>query len=111
MHMDKYASVVERRIARSLVDIALADKKMISVWDGEEYTVKKSRDRTEILSALATTEYDILIFRDENGDKIGSVMLIWGNEDHLISDTTSYRYDYLNRIWDRVMVRAGVPLD
>ncbi len=108
MYMDKYASPVERRIAKAIVDVALLDGKQVSVFDGEEYTVKRSRDRKAILSALATTECDTLVFRDQSGNLIGSLSFIWGNEEDLIHDWSG---DYPNLMWTRVALRSGVEMD
>ena len=108
MYMDKYALPVERKIAKAIVDVALLDGKRVSVFDGEEYTVKRSGDRKAILSALATTECDTLVFRDQSGNFVGSICLIWGNGEDLIHDWSG-NYPYL--IWSRVAIRSGVDMD
>lgn len=88
MSLTLYASPAERRIATALVDALLAQGWSLSVEDGEEWTVKRSRDRAEVLDALATTDLDRLRARDELGAVVGTVLLIWGNGSHLISDYT-----------------------
>lgn len=76
--LDRYASYGEAVKARRLVRIALAKGYAISVYDGEEWTVKQSTDRMTVLQALATTECDTLRFR-KDGEKLGSMLLIYGN--------------------------------
>lgn len=92
-----YASTIERRIATRLVDDALAAGYSISVHDGEEWALKQSSDRATILNAMGSTDSDKLRFR-KDGEVIGTVLLIWGNEDDLISDTSeSEAIDKLTR--------------
>jgi ABC-type thiamine transport system substrate-binding protein len=90
MHRD-YTTLGERRTATRLVAAALAAGYTVSVYDGEEYTVKRSRESKKILEALASTEEDTLLIRDSAGERIGALMLIWGNDqtgEELIADHT-----------------------
>lgn len=87
--LDRYTSKGEAVAARKLVRIALTKGYSISVCDGEEWTVKQSCDRMTILVALATTSHDILCFRNEAKEKIGSMTLIYSNAENgeeLIAD-------------------------
>ena len=77
----------EKLIAVKIVDDALAAGYTISVYDGEAYPVKRSADADTILGAMASTEMDTLVFR-KDGERIGSVVLIYGNGHDLISDYT-----------------------
>lgn len=76
--LDRYATKGEAVKARRLVRLALAKGYAISVYDGEEWTVKQSTERMAVLQALATTECDTLRFR-KDGEKLGSMLLIYGN--------------------------------
>ncbi len=94
MDLDNYASKGEARAARSLVHHALRLGYCISVNDGDEWTVKASTDRNEILSALASTGWDTV--RCAKGKDEGKVVavfnLIWGNDptgEELIADHTA----------------------
>ena len=49
---------IEGRIARAIVDAALARGWSVSVFDCEEWTVKKSKVRKTIIQALFTTDDD-----------------------------------------------------
>lgn len=75
--LDRYAGSKEAVVVRRLVRTALAKGWSISVNDGEEWTVKRSTKRMEILSALATTGGDTLLFRDAEGTNLGRVLLIY----------------------------------
>lgn len=89
--LTKYATAGEARVARKLIKAALARELSISVNDGEEWTVKRSRNYREIVDALATTGEDILRMTAPTGDRIGSFVLIYGNDEtgeELISDHT-----------------------
>jgi hypothetical protein len=61
---------------------------MVSINDGEEWTVTLSTDRKEILPALATTGEDIIrLYKD--GERAGSIWLVYGNAEdgsELIAD-------------------------
>lgn len=83
----RHTTAEERRIVSRLVKIAITKGYAISVNDGEEWTVKKSRDENAILSALATTGMDVLRFRLADA-RIGDITLIWGNDEDVISDST-----------------------
>jgi len=79
--LDRYATKGEARAARKLVRAILAQGWAVSVCDGEEWTVKKSRDRMTILSALASTSDDTLRVYDAEGLlRLGFAWLIWGND-------------------------------
>lgn len=76
----KYADVIrkEAMVIRKLLTIALERGLSVSVNDGEEWTVRRSRDFATVFSALRTTDEDRLRFWD--GDKQeGDVRLIYGN--------------------------------
>lgn len=85
-----HGSTIEKIIAGKLIEAFLAQGFWISVYDGEETTVRRSTDPAEIYAALASTDGDILnIGRVGNADRIGWVYLVWGNDHHLVSDHTT----------------------
>ena len=86
MNLDKYAPESAKRIAVALVDAALAAGYSLGVYDGEETTVRHSRDRQEVLEALASTDHDHLRFYRPDASKAGYVLLIWENGDDAASD-------------------------
>jgi hypothetical protein len=76
----------EERIARMLIACLLDAGYTVSVYDGEEFALKRSRDADTIIAALASTDHDVLHARDAGGVHRGTVLLIWGNGTDLISD-------------------------
>lgn len=93
---------IEKRIARHAVKAALAAGYAVSVHDGGEWCVKRSRELSTIMDALMSTDSDTLLFRDAQGARIGTVDLVYGNDgydviaDHsmslegLLAPTTAY---------------------
>jgi len=71
---------IDRDIICAVIDDALAAGHVISVNDGEEWTVRKSADRAEVIAALVTTDADTLSIRDAEGVRVASVYLVYGNE-------------------------------
>jgi len=89
--LDRFASTGEAVKARRLIRLALEAGYVVSVQDGEEWTVKQSADRMTILAAMATTGEDRIRFRKATGERIGTAYLIYGNAhdgSELIADYT-----------------------
>jgi hypothetical protein len=84
---------IEQMIVAGLIRRALAAGYTVSVHDScdgdGEFTVKRSTNPTEILAALNTTGGDILLFRDANGARVGTVTLIYNGDDTVIADHTA----------------------
>lgn len=79
------ASDNEKRIVGKLVTDLLAEGLCLSVNDGEEITVKRSTDATEIFVALGSTGEDYLIVHFP-AHRDCWIRLIWGNDVDVISD-------------------------
>lgn len=89
----------EKAQAETLVRIVLDRGYSVSVNDGMEWVLKRSRDRAAILDALGSTDADTLRIRDNDGESFGSFWLVYGNgPGELISDHTSN--PYMNSIWN-----------
>jgi hypothetical protein len=56
---------------KHLIDHMLAKGYTISVWDGEEWQVKRSTDVKAIDEAVTSVEEAELVIRDKEGNKIG----------------------------------------
>lgn len=82
---------VEGRIARKVIKIALQQSCLISVHDGEEITVRKSKDAKAIEAAMFTTDEDFLIIHDKDGKRIGQINFVYGNDGwDVISDYSTF---------------------
>lgn len=89
MSLKKYASETEQKIINTLIDNALGLGWKISVFDGELFACSRSRDKEEITSVMATTEDgDVLFFYSPYDDQIGTITLIYGNNEDVISDSS-----------------------
>lgn len=105
--LNKYATTGEARVARKLVKAALDAGYLISVNDGEEWTVKRSSSHPAVVDALATTGEDRLLMRlPVSGDVVGSFWLIYGNDpsgeeliaDHSDNDACEALYKAAHRV-------------
>ena len=75
----EYLTTGEARIARRLISEIMAEGYSISVFDGEETTLKQSRDFSQILAAMGTTGSDVILARDKAGDCVARFLLMYGN--------------------------------
>jgi len=69
----------ERAIIRKLASDAVARGWSVSVFDGEAWALKCGADVDAIVNACASTDSDVLRFRDELGRVVGSVLIVYGN--------------------------------
>ena len=86
--LERFATKGEAEVVKRLVRIVLERGYVVSINDGEEWTVEQSKDRKEILPALATTGEDIIrLYKD--GERAGFFLLVYGNAEdgsELIAD-------------------------
>ena len=75
----------ETTICNKLVSCALAAGYAVTVYDGEEFALRNSKDRAAIKAAMFSTDCDRLYFWNGR-DMVGSVLLIYGNGQDVISD-------------------------
>ena len=70
----------EKKAVKKVVEKALRMGYMISLYDGEEYCVKRSTDKALILANIYQTDMDRMYFRyRETGEQVGSVLFVYGN--------------------------------
>lgn len=86
MSLSKYAPQDAAKIVRKLVKAGLGMGFSVSVYDGEEWTLKASTKQTEIFEALATTGEDVIRFRDSENQSVGTFYLIYENGEDVICD-------------------------
>ena len=94
----KLRQKIERNIVELVVRSAIEAGYELSVDDGEEITLKRSRDRAAIMNALFTTDEDRLWFSRPGDASIkgspkmyhGWVFFVYGNDGHyVINDYTT----------------------
>jgi hypothetical protein len=91
---------LETQAASLLVDLILASGLSVSVFDGEEWTLKRSTSGTAIKAALDTTGEDYLSMHRVDGSKGGGWMqLVWGNSaPELVADYSAN--ELMDAIWN-----------
>lgn len=77
----------EKEIASRIVRTALAKGYMISINEGEDSAVKRSSNAEQIIGALASTDQDQLVLYDSEGERVGSILLVWGKGDGIVDYT------------------------
>lgn len=91
----------EGRICSKLVKHALASGYVVSVHDGEEWAVSKSSKYTEIMADIFTTDENTVVFHDKDGNRIGSVFLVFGNDGYdVMADQSAPSWDELEKFTD-----------
>lgn len=100
---------------KSLVKFALAKNCVVSVWDGEEFQVKRSNAYKAIVDAIESVEEADLFIRNAEGKNVAWALIIpFGVEDdETVADTsmTPFIADFdsmmeLRKVSTRVTVRS-----
>jgi len=84
-----YASPIERRLARSLINNLIRRGLIVTVWEGEDYAIRNSRSASAILAAMSSTDMDYVSATNAEQDLAVSFMLVYGNDEDLIADTST----------------------
>jgi hypothetical protein len=72
---------IERAIIERIVTDAISVGYAISVNDGEETTLRRSRDTSAIMAAMMTTDEDRLLIHRPSAERyFGWVYLVYGND-------------------------------
>lgn len=103
--LPEYAAPCERPVLQLLVDLCLRDDGKVSVWDGEEFSVRGCNSKDNILKNLAQTEMDQLDAYDKDGNCRGWFSLIYNNGSQhepmvVISDYSSN--EWCDRVYHRL---------
>jgi len=75
----KYIPTNERPVLSMLIKLALEYGNNVSVFDGEEYVLKRSTSFTAIRAELGGTGEDQLVILNTLGEQIGWFFLIYDN--------------------------------
>lgn len=95
----------ERKMIGTLIDTVLEMGHKISINDGEEWVLKASTDKADILASMFSTDEDILRI-----DSHGWFQLIYGNDGwDVISDFAVT--PITNQIWDDVLSPLSEKLE
>lgn len=89
----------EKARVQRLIDIALKHGAMsVSLWDGEEWPVKRAKTSLEVVEHMAATDLEIIRFRDGDGMRLGDFNIAWGEGNDNVYDHTDNEWS--NRMWN-----------
>ena len=78
---------IERAIISRLVKDGLKLNYTVSIFDGEEWCLKRSNSYKKIMDSIQSTDVDKIRFRDSDGEIVGSFLMVYGNDGYdVISD-------------------------
>ena len=103
--LPEHANFEDRLAANALIRRLLKDDMLISIHDGEEWMLKKSKDRKEILETMSQTGEDTVRARTTDGEHIADFYLIYhnGSEQEPMVTISDHSYnDYANSVWDEL---------
>ncbi|MBS0984253.1 hypothetical protein [Gluconobacter cerinus] len=81
----EYLTTGEQKAVRKIVKTARASGFLISIWEGEDWAIRRSDNEAEILKALGSTGQDRIDFvrppadQSEKPTRAGWVLLVYGN--------------------------------
>lgn len=79
----------------------------VSVWDSEEWQVKRSTKYTDIKDAIESVDASELVFRDKEGNRTGwAYIVLFGNDpEETVSDySISDDHKWIDNWFDRVVM-------
>lgn len=83
------AKSAKHPIYEKLIRRGLEAGYVVSIFDGQEWSVERSRNETEILAArISVTDFTKIRFRTMIGKFVGDVVLIYVDNDDVIADWT-----------------------
>jgi hypothetical protein len=71
---------IERTIGKLIVENAINKGYSITVFDGEEEAITKSREAAAILNSMMATDEEHLLFYKPEETYVGFVFLVYGND-------------------------------
>lgn len=85
----------EKKVIEAIIRAALEDGLKVSINDGEDFPVKRSRDFDQIMAGLGHCEEEAIMLRNNIGETwVGTIYLVYGNDpDEVVSNygwTTVY---------------------
>lgn len=103
--LPEHANFEDRLVANALIRRLLKDDMRISIHDGEEWMLKQSTDRKEILETMSQTGEDTVRARTADGEHVADFYLIYHNGSEqepmvTISDTSAN--NYADSVWDEL---------
>lgn len=82
----KHLSFIEKSITNRLMGCIMSGKTSVSVWDGEEWMLKKETNRDKVKDIIGDTDQTQMRIHDMDGNYLGWIMLVHGNDWDMICD-------------------------
>lgn len=103
--LPEHANYEDRLAANALIRRLLKDDMLISIHDGEEWMVKQSTNRKEILETMSQTGEDTVRARTKDKKHVADFYLIYHNGSEkepmcTICDTSSN--EYADSVWNEL---------
>lgn len=76
--MSKLIRELEERIASVIIEDALAAGYLLSVYDGKDYVLVRSKNKVAVLTAFSTDEDQLVVYRPGQR-RAGWVRFVYGN--------------------------------
>ena len=103
--LPEHANFEDRLSANALIRRLLKDDMLISIHDGEEWMLKKSTDRKEILETMSQTGEDTVRARTADRKHVADFYLIYNNgseQNPMCTICDHSDNDYGNSVWDEL---------
>jgi len=81
-------NLIELRIIDRVLRMALERGYAVSVHDSVDWVLVRSRSHVAILNVMFATDYEMLVFWDGAGRRVGFMTFVYGNGEDVISDHT-----------------------
>ena len=110
-HMNATEARIVNRLLTAILTLSHVPM-MVRVHDGEEFATDWTTDRKEIQKETAATDVTVYVLAEKMDDgsrrRVGSVTLIHGNEDDVISDASySTKYEGSQDLIDSLCEHAN----
>lgn len=80
-------STQETLTAHALVDRILAAGYTVSIFDGEDWSIRHSTNADRIKAELHATDEEQIVVRTPDRKLVGTIWLVWGNSpEELVAD-------------------------
>ena len=87
---------VEDQIIRGTIEAFLYAGYYLGINDGEETTIRHSREMHKLLKAMKSTDEDyLLVYTGTSGQEIGWVWFVYGNEDWAVISDYSVKLEHV----------------
>ena len=92
MSLPEHVEQEDRTPINKLVKAALVGGNTLSLFDGEEWTVKRTTTAKSFKTEMASTDSDTILVRNSEGKQLGQFFIIFNDDGYPICDYTDNEY-------------------